>query len=967
MKKLSILGICIFVLLLVIATVNAIDVYEVIGQVFLSDAVAVDAKYVPQYERKIYDPEVMVVDDKTAPDGANSLRIKATKGGNAVEYTIFDAEPETYYVLNFSYKLAQSEMEVHVLSGGEKPPLLTCKGCKVKLNDRIWKSHQAVFKTAKDEDKDGQVRIVIKFIPAANSILYLDEVAVSKGKKIGDFIDFGVDIGCCPKDYCFTGNVDLYFPEIKNGTDPTAKSLFNEIKSIQPQCVHDKFYELNPTMPAIGFDMGDHWNWKKNKYRDMKAGYRCIDGEWKYSEVKYSPYFDAAGFCPKETQCFTALDDGDGDNIKYEIEDYCVDQGKFITNYTGIDNGQDSESFYCHNGTWTTRTKEIALQLMSMVKGTETFYNLYCDKYYNVLNPTEEAGIKHSGKYRDVGSNFIQNLFENSNLVNEFCVLNLEGQIMVGASLNYDINSEITAAKTSQTTILHDGKSKTSSLTITQKNSFIELIKGNETTTKQAKYCDSSFDTTIEQTDGLYHKCEGDDVYYNHKLKSVIFTKPNDPIQKVPSFTGMGSSGKNLIDKIFEALKLIIDDLKNVLGIAKSDSQLAASGNNNFVSKAGDFDKLYLNYFKKGPNSKPKLIKAIRETRYDVSQSKLRTFLNVEYIMYESPICQFFDKYIKDFYAVSEQLYKSGGKALCTPVVIDGDEWMYSVYIEDPLGTNDKLPSHATGYELWPAPGEKSPDNFWNDLTAKLRVREIKYGSPSPEGVSFKIGHATPVVGTKINFTDTTPKQKGQKIIARTWEFGDGKKHSTAYNMTPQHIYETAAEYTVTLWVMNDHYKIAKKTQKINVKLAPAAWVEASINNTNITGNVTIKGGNMPYNSVLLKYGDGKTSGILNLSTNQNLIYLNHNYSLPFGKEWLYTLNVTGFDRDGVEFSASKKIVVKNNQTTVNGGSSGGSTGAGGGFVAGRFDVKPAFGSGDVEKVKSPEEMYSVTDIPLTS
>ena len=123
----------------------------------------------------------------------------------------------------------------------------------------------------------------------------------------------------------------------------------------------------------------------------------------------------------------------------------------------------------------------------------------------------------------------------------------------------------------------------------------------------------------------------------------------------------------------------------------------------------------------------------------------------------------------------------------------------------------------------------------------------------------------------------------------------------------------------------------------------------------------------MPYNSVLLKYGDGKTSGILNLSTNQNLIYLNHNYSLPFGKEWLYTLNVTGFDRDGVEFSASKKIVVKNNQTTVNGGSSGGSTGAGGGFVAGRFDVKPAFGSGDVEKVKSPEEMYSVTDIPLTS
>ncbi len=140
----------------------------------------------------------------------------------------------------------------------------------------------------------------------------------------------------------------------------------------------------------------------------------------------------------------------DINNIAYSLnKTQCWDGTKFINDsyYTG--------DHYCQNGTWTSRTKALALKLLS-IKQTHTDqldnYVLYCDKYDKTL-PHFNYFIQGTSALRYIkGQEICQDdIFcdyqcgEAETCTNNFCVLKYNDRvygdtILFGTSLNREIN-----------------------------------------------------------------------------------------------------------------------------------------------------------------------------------------------------------------------------------------------------------------------------------------------------------------------------------------------------------------------------------------------------------------------------------------------------------------------------------------------------------------------------------------------
>jgi len=192
------------------------------------------------------------------------------------------------------------------------------------------------------------------------------------------------------------------------------------------QCIEKQ--NADPLVPSVNNGMND--------------GYRCIDGEWYWSFLKYTPDGQFKGYCPDNTQCLYNI------TGLYLNESFpqCFNHGQYI--------GDD----FCYNGTWTSRTKFLALDMMHKgdQDGSSGDYTLMCGKYDEVLNFCNYNVSGYSLTYGGVcdlylnamtitGEPILNNKCttlggDHITCANHFCVLRYENggetRVFVGTTLN---------------------------------------------------------------------------------------------------------------------------------------------------------------------------------------------------------------------------------------------------------------------------------------------------------------------------------------------------------------------------------------------------------------------------------------------------------------------------------------------------------------------------------------------------
>ena len=165
-------------------------------------------------------------------------------------------------------------------------------------------------------------------------------------------------------------------------------------------CEQDKCWN---TSECVGDASGD-----VSPGQNIYEGDRCINGNWKESNLVYTPGGETAGYCPEDNQCLVSLT-GDPQ---------CISKGQYI--------GDD----YCDD--WTSRTKFIALQLLELPTND---YTLFCGNYEEVLNflgYTVSTGLQ--------GSPILAESYALE--TNNYCVLIYDNKIIFGTSLNHEIDED---------------------------------------------------------------------------------------------------------------------------------------------------------------------------------------------------------------------------------------------------------------------------------------------------------------------------------------------------------------------------------------------------------------------------------------------------------------------------------------------------------------------------------------------
>ncbi|MBI4450889.1 LamG domain-containing protein, partial [Candidatus Woesearchaeota archaeon] len=161
--------------------------------------------------------------------------------------------------------------------------------------------------------------------------------------------------------------------------------------------------------------------------------YRCINGEWKNQSLKFNWDRSKFGYCEEESQCLVDPQGSYENNNKPETflnstkKPQCIADGQYILD------------FYCEKGNWSSRTKQIAVQLLDFAaENSPSNYKLFCDAAPDALN-----NIVFNTQAGPV-SNFIGNCSISGTAVpcvNNFCVLTHSGGVAFGTSLNVPVNS----------------------------------------------------------------------------------------------------------------------------------------------------------------------------------------------------------------------------------------------------------------------------------------------------------------------------------------------------------------------------------------------------------------------------------------------------------------------------------------------------------------------------------------------
>ena len=228
--------------------------------------------------------------------------------------------------------------------------------------------------------------------------------------------------------------------------------------------------------------------------------YLCIDGNWKPANLKCTPDTTVCtGYCPDDSQCLISTFSLNGSS--------CINSSEYVN-----DN-------YCDNGNWSSRTKYLALDLLSLRSGN---FVMFCDTKDNALNT-----LKYLTPTKELVSNVLTNL--QSNL---FCVIKTGDKVIFGTTINKDIESLPLPA--------------------------IGLLGISGCATGLID-------------DGKYHPCDtSNKVWYNKRMKSIIYSQ-------VPVLLPDTADASLFMTLIYNPIMDIINSIKSLISVPPYDESYLSS------------------------------------------------------------------------------------------------------------------------------------------------------------------------------------------------------------------------------------------------------------------------------------------------------------------------------------------------------------------------------------------------------
>ncbi len=307
---------------------------------------------------------------------------------------------------------------------------------------------------------------------------------------------------------------------------------------------------------------------------DMRViGGKCVGS---LTEV-YTWDKTSGGYCLDDTQCLVNPNEVDFDKT---VEDVTSITHYPLNKVRCINNGEFIGDHYCRNGEWTSRTALLIRQLMD-IAGSSTDYSLFCDSYDNVLNfygyviNEWYPAINYfkTGEFQcEIGKGNIVDC------VNNICVLKYdENKVIIGASINHDIDAS--------------------------SYSILEALGGTN------RDCSSVLDSNT------FEVCGGG-VYYNNKIKSVIYTRSEPSISDV-LIGGEADYIRNLFEPTLYYLQY----------------NTPPSYDYGFVNETHDFNKIFIS--KKGD-----------KTIYIITEEvKNKKYMSATYSNFDTNICAVIENY----------------------------------------------------------------------------------------------------------------------------------------------------------------------------------------------------------------------------------------------------------------------------------------------------------------------------------
>jgi len=279
------------------------------------------------------------------------------------------------------------------------------------------------------------------------------------------------------RQYCeIINGTEEYFCSYKEVWNTTGGLNLNHLSIIPQEFWENDTYPQNAECcePTQCWDSTQCIEQQLNPSSEPYFGnYRCINGTWAVSDLKYDWDNHMSGYCFSQTQCLVnpSGEYGNPDNP------ICIESDEFIGDH------------YCENGNWTTRTKYLALELLDLTKTTnQNLYTIYCDDYTNTLNNINY--IQQPSGMNIIDFILVQRFTKGYtfNSVNNFCILNTENNIILATSLNHPIELE-------------------------DYSNFINVFE-------------HTGETSLPESDEGYQLIQNSNyIYYNNQTNSIIYSK----------------------------------------------------------------------------------------------------------------------------------------------------------------------------------------------------------------------------------------------------------------------------------------------------------------------------------------------------------------------------------------------------------------------------------------------------------
>ncbi len=379
----------------------------------------------------------------------------------------------------------------------------------------------------------------------------------------------------------------------------------------------------------------------------------CSAGAWQYpTEPKYDWYHntdaEAVTYCAYPYACVCSSNEDDNtfctENDAYIkagctlVEDFYKEDHFCEAQNTDGDTNADASR-------WTSRTKFLAFQLLEIAQIEGMDFTLFCDRYTDAIN------------------NYA-NLEPVEDDINSVCVLEQEGKITLGLTLNSENDDEPMNINTKE--LLFDSGSKS--------------IVPNILEEDAVDNCDDAISYTSTKRFGEFYSCaKSTTTWYNNNLNALIYSKDGlDYKTLIDYFDTESESWQDTFDDYKYIITTHITDAADAGTLVNPDttplSPYFAEFNN-----VQDYSSLYYNYVAAAGNT----IFGFQEIKYSENAGDNRYYTAVLY----------------NGYALDcDQVYAPYDTAL-------------PVYCNSDAGIGIVLERSTTGSE------------YWTDLTAAIRIK----------------------------------------------------------------------------------------------------------------------------------------------------------------------------------------------------------------------------------------------------